>query len=218
MRTSAEWYLWVSKPCRIWVQVVLDTMQGSRKCHSSKEQHHQHDKWECGCEVGSLHLNRKGFLYNHNPEKWIPRTVCFKRERMTKTRCNFRSYYMVLWHLPQNATRDIVERLLQVHKAHVDWLGKLLWTLEHPVENILLFQCSTARTETVLFLLNPRFDYWPDSPLQYPGIDFPREAEECDPLIVGTHPVASTFNFFCSFLLPTWIFHTYKKHKTGGAI
>ncbi|KAI3351847.1 hypothetical protein L3Q82_020242 [Scortum barcoo] len=27
--------------------------------------------------------------------------------------------------LPQNTTRDTVECLLQIHKAHVDWLGKL---------------------------------------------------------------------------------------------
>ncbi|KAI3359540.1 hypothetical protein L3Q82_013939 [Scortum barcoo] len=28
-------------------------------------------------------------------------------------------------HSPQNTTRDTVECLLQIHKAHVDWLGKL---------------------------------------------------------------------------------------------
>ncbi|KAK3510541.1 hypothetical protein QTP70_009875 [Hemibagrus guttatus] len=47
-------------------------------------------------------------------------------------------------HLPQNATRDTVECLLQVHKTHVDWLGKLPRTLEHPVEGIELVQCSTT--------------------------------------------------------------------------
>ncbi len=81
---------------------------------------------------------------------------------------------------PQNATRDTVECLLQVHKTHVDWSGELPWTLEHPIEGIKLVQCPTARTKTALFLLNPRFYYRPVSPLQYSGIDFSGEAEECD--------------------------------------
>ncbi|KAK3531270.1 hypothetical protein QTP70_015188 [Hemibagrus guttatus] len=58
-------------------------------------------------------------------------------------------------HLPQNATRDTVECLLQVHKTHVDWLGKLPRTLGHPVEGIELVQCSTTRTKTALLLLYP---------------------------------------------------------------
>ncbi len=36
--------------------------------------------------------------------------------------------------------------------------------------------------------IDPRFYHWPDSPLQYPSIDFPGETEEYDPHIVGTHP------------------------------
>ena len=44
-----------------------------------------------------------------------------------------------------------------------------------------------------LFILNLRFNYRPNSPLQYPGVDFPREAEECDPPIVGTHPPVPLF-------------------------
>lgn len=36
--------------------------------------------------------------------------------------------------------------------------------------------------KTALFLLNPRFNYHPNSPLQYSWIDFSREAEGCDPL------------------------------------
>lgn len=34
-----------------------------------------------------------------------------------------------------------------------------------------------------MFFLNPRLYYWLNSPLQQPGIDFPREANECDPSI-----------------------------------
>uniref|UniRef100_A0A3P9LDP3 Cadherin-1 n=1 Tax=Oryzias latipes TaxID=8090 RepID=A0A3P9LDP3_ORYLA len=47
---------------------------------------------------------------------------------------------------------------------------------------------QTLQTETALLFLNPRFDYRTDCPLQYPGIDFPREAEECNSPMVGTHP------------------------------
>ncbi|KAK3545090.1 hypothetical protein QTP86_034545 [Hemibagrus guttatus] len=65
---------------------------------------------------------------------------------------------MTIEHLPQNAMRDTVESLLQVHKTHVDWLGKLPRTLEHPVEGIELVQCSTTRSKTALLLLYPRFD------------------------------------------------------------
>ncbi|KAI3369543.1 hypothetical protein L3Q82_007753 [Scortum barcoo] len=42
-------------------------------------------------------------------------------------------------------------------------------------------------TKTALFLLNPRVDYRPNSPLQYPGVDLPGEAEKCHPPVVGTH-------------------------------
>lgn len=31
-------------------------------------------------------------------------------------------------------------------------------------------------------------------PLQHPGVDFPREADECDPTIVGTHPSVHLFS------------------------
>ncbi len=81
-----------------------------------------------------------------------------------------------------------VKRLLQVHKTHVDWSGKLPRILEHPSEGIELVQFSRARTKTALFLLNQKLYHRLDAPLQYPGIDFSGEAEECDPPIVGTHP------------------------------
>ncbi|MEQ2296549.1 hypothetical protein AMECASPLE_025876 [Ameca splendens] len=42
-----------------------------------------------------------------------------------------------------------------------------------------------------MLLLKPRFDYRPDSPLQYPGIGLTREAEECNRHIVGSHPLVT---------------------------
>ncbi|TWW54348.1 hypothetical protein D4764_0154740 [Takifugu flavidus] len=71
---------------------------------------------------------------------------------------------------PQDPPRDTVECLLEVHKTHVDWLGKLPCTLEDPAEGVELVNYSTPRTKPTLLLLNLR------------------EAEECDPPIVGTHP------------------------------
>ncbi|KAI3362769.1 hypothetical protein L3Q82_001823 [Scortum barcoo] len=61
------------------------------------------------------------------------------------------------------------------------------------MESIELVQCSTTGTKTALFLLNPRVDYRPNSPLQYPGVDLPREAEKCDPPVLGTHSPVPLF-------------------------
>ncbi len=66
---------------------------------------------------------------------------------------------------PQDDVRDTVECLLQIYKTHVDWLGKLSCTLQHPGKGIELVQCATTGTKTALFLLNPRFYYRPYSPL-----------------------------------------------------
>ncbi|KAK0146941.1 hypothetical protein N1851_013726 [Merluccius polli] len=60
---------------------------------------------------------------------------------------------------PQDSPRDTVECLLQVHKAHVDWLGKLPCTLKDPAEGVELVHYSTAWTKTTLLLLNPRFGH-----------------------------------------------------------
>ncbi|TWW72945.1 hypothetical protein D4764_15G0003390 [Takifugu flavidus] len=54
--------------------------------------------------------------------------------------------------------RDTVEYLLQVHKTHVDWLGKHPCTLEDPAKGVQLVHCSTPRTKTTLLLLNPRVE------------------------------------------------------------
>lgn len=43
-----------------------------------------------------------------------------------------------------------------------------------------------GQDETTLFFLNPRFDYRPNSPLQYSGIDLPRETEKRGPPIFGS--------------------------------
>ena len=83
---------------------------------------------------------------------------------------------------PQDSPRDTVECLLQVHKTHVDWLGKLPCMLNDPAEGVELVHCSTTWTKTTLLLLNPRFDYPVDPPFQHPRIDLTSKAEECDPL------------------------------------
>ena len=89
---------------------------------------------------------------------------------------------------PQGSPRDTVECLLQVHKTHVNWLGKLPCTLKDPAEGVELVHCSTTWTKTTLLLLNLRLDYPTDPPFQHPRIDLTRKAEECDPPTVGTHP------------------------------
>ena len=55
-----------------------------------------------------------------------------------------------------------------------------------PCEDVELIQCSMATMKTPLLLLNPRFNKQPHSRFQCPGVDLPREAEECDPSVVVT--------------------------------
>lgn len=52
-------------------------------------------------------------------------------------------------------------------------------------------QSSTTMMLTSLFLLNPRFNYRSNSPLQYPGIDFPMEGGVWS--VNGTHLVVPFF-------------------------
>lgn len=51
----------------------------------------------------------------------------------------------------------MVERLLEVNKAHGGWLGELPGVLQDLTEGVKLVHCSTARTRTTFLLLNPRF-------------------------------------------------------------
>ena len=66
---------------------------------------------------------------------------------------------------PQDSLRDTVEWLLQIHKTHVDWLGKLPCTLQDPAEGVELVHCPKSRAKTTLLLLNLRFDYPADPSL-----------------------------------------------------
>ncbi|TWW73290.1 hypothetical protein D4764_15G0006840 [Takifugu flavidus] len=95
-------------------------------------------------------------------------------------------------HPPQDAPGDLVIGLFQVHKSHVDVLGKLPTPLKHPSKGKELIRGSTTGAKPALFLLDQRFDYRSDPLFQHPGKDFPREAEECDPPAVGTHPLVLT--------------------------
>ncbi|MED6236688.1 hypothetical protein ATANTOWER_012819 [Ataeniobius toweri] len=93
------------------------------------------------------------------------------------------------WSNPHRAPQGTQLNAFSRSTKHVDQLGKLPRTLEYPAEGVELVQCSMARTKTTLLLLKPRFDYRPDSPLQYRGVvRDTREAEEYHPPIVGTHP------------------------------
>ncbi|XP_047461603.1 major histocompatibility complex class I-related gene protein-like [Mugil cephalus] len=62
---------------------------------------------------------------------------------------------------PQNASGDMVISLLQIHKTHVDWLDKLPSPLLYPCEGNKLVHGSMPGTKS----------------------------EECDPTVVGTHPL-----------------------------
>ena len=61
---------------------------------------------------------------------------------------------------------DRVERLLEVHKAHIEWL-LVLACLVHQYSEILdLISCPPALSESRLFICNFRFGLYSD-PLQY---------------------------------------------------
>lgn len=62
---------------------------------------------------------------------------------------------------PHRTPMDMVDCLLQVHKAHGDWSGK------DPAEGVEPVHSSTTRTKTALLLLNPRFDYSVNPTLQH---------------------------------------------------
>ena len=44
----------------------------------------------------------------------------------------------------------------QIHKTHVDWLGKLPRTLDDPAEGVELVHCSTSSLKTTLLLSEVR--------------------------------------------------------------
>ena len=89
---------------------------------------------------------------------------------------------------PEDILTDMVKCLLQVHRAHMQWLGKRLCSLQDPIEGTELVQWSMARTGSALFLLNLRFNYQLDFLFQHPCIYLTREAEKCDSLEIGAHP------------------------------
>jgi len=62
-----------------------------------------------------------------------------------------------------------------------------------PCKGKQLVHCSTARTESTLFLQMLMFDNQPEPPFQHPGINFPGEAVQCDTPIIGEHTPVPLF-------------------------
>ena len=95
----------------------------------------------------------------------------------------------------RTGSTSAVECLLQVHKTgqNLEWLGKFPCTLKDSAEDVELVHSSTSRMKTALFLLNLRFDYSVDPPLQHPWIDITREAEEGVPSKARVHPPVLLF-------------------------
>ena len=61
---------------------------------------------------------------------------------------------------------DRVERLLEVHKAHIEWLLVLACLVRQYSEIRDLISCPPALSESCLFICNFRFGLYSD-PLQY---------------------------------------------------
>lgn len=64
-----------------------------------------------------------------------------------------------LYYITLHCAHDMVECHFQIHKTHVDWLGKVLCT-QDPAKGVELVHCSTSRKKIALFLLNLRFNIW----------------------------------------------------------
>lgn len=47
-------YLWVLQAGEVRVQVELDALASPWQGHTTNQQHNEHDKWECGCDVDHL--------------------------------------------------------------------------------------------------------------------------------------------------------------------
>ena len=54
LRQHRDTYLWVLQTSEVWVQVELDARRSTRQCHTTNQQHDEHDKWERSCDVDHL--------------------------------------------------------------------------------------------------------------------------------------------------------------------
>lgn len=57
--------------------------------------------------------------------------------------------------------------LLQIYKTYIDWIVKLLWFHQRSYKGEDLVNCSMARKESLLLLLNQRFNSLPGSLFQH---------------------------------------------------
>lgn len=57
--------------------------------------------------------------------------------------------------------------LLQIYKTYIDWIVKLLWFHQRSYKGKDLVNCSMARKESLLLLLNQRFNSLPGSLFQH---------------------------------------------------
>lgn len=84
-----------------------------------------------------------------------------------------------------NIPHGIWLNIFTKYTKHNGWVNSLapLWVSSWSIH------CSKAKTKTTLLLPNLRFDFLTDPSLQLHGIDFTEEAQDCDPFVVGTHPL-----------------------------
>ncbi len=88
---------------------------------------------------------------------------------------------------PHRMTRGTQSNTFSKSTKHM-WIG---WaTPIHPPAPWKGYRAGPVfhdREENRTVLPESKVLHWPNSPLQYPGIEFPGEAEECDPPVIGTH-------------------------------
>ncbi|TWW59870.1 hypothetical protein D4764_06G0014000 [Takifugu flavidus] len=101
--------------------------------------------------------------------------------------------------LPENPSQDApgdpVISLFQVHKAHVDWLGKLPTPLKHPSKGKELIRGSTTGAKPVLFLLN-------QSIIPVPKTPHPEELSSYRPVALTSHLMKTLERLILAHLRP----------------
>lgn len=89
------------------------------------------DKWQ-PCQSSTPTWNKSDLL----PAMWTKLLQRLYKNWMAHTKAP-----------PKHTPRHVVESLVQVHKTHVDWLGKIPRILKYSWEDIEFVQCGMNRTK-----------------------------------------------------------------------
>lgn len=96
-------------------------------------------------------------------QKWVQISAGNVDQALISVLQRQNSPYFVLYPVGTQA-----EDILQLQKSYVDQLVELFCTGQDPAESVEVVHCFMTRTRNTFLLLNPRFHYSMDLPLQVP--------------------------------------------------